>query len=147
MNEIVDITTFLTKQNIYPDMQKEILSYYDQEIYIDILKIQTKQFSNHPYHIYYEGKFKHKPNRRNYYGVLKQLFRIVKQNAKNNYMVYVKNECVKIERFGKFEIFKYYQLEQHLKNKTFTEAVFPFIRVLNLHYVKVDFYTKKLKEI
>src|SRR5690349_14650686 len=107
MDEIVDITTFLTKQHIYPDMQKEILSYYDQEIYIDILKVQLLGPLRDNWHTWGEIKFKHVPNRRNYRNILKQLFEMIKRNAKNTYMVYIKDDHVKIEIGGKFEIFKY----------------------------------------
>lgn len=32
-------------------------------------------------------------------------------------MIHIKDDCVKVERYGKFETFKYSELEQHLKIK------------------------------
>lgn len=74
MNEIVDITTFLTKQGIYPDMQKEILSYYDQDMYIDILRVLIRYSTNENWRTWCERKFKHTSNRRDHNNILKQYF-------------------------------------------------------------------------
>lgn len=73
MDEIINITYFLTKQGICKDMQKIILSYYDQETYINLIEITDRFDDSHK-----QICVKYDPNKTNYKSITKQIFEIIK---------------------------------------------------------------------
>lgn len=146
MQELVNITYFLTKQGICKDMQKEILNYYDQDIYMDKLEIYVDEI----YENIHEEYFKYIPNKtcEYYKKLIKHLFKVIQ--AFNNYRYPV--ELIINENTIDITINEQIQypietLAQYLKDNNLNHTTFPFYSFLACNDVSIFLTTIKLQTV
>lgn len=129
MDEIIDITYFLTKQGVCKDMQKEILKYYQKDTYVDVLQITTWCSEYHD-QIILEEMFEHVPNRTNYDNIIIRIFRTIEQYERKIYDIYIDKDQIRLNKRDKLiQTIKFQELAEHLKNRTLNNEVFPFKKV------------------
>jgi len=147
MQEIVNITRFLTKQGICKDMQNEILSYYQKDTYIDVLKITTWCSEGHK-KIILEEMFEHVPYRTNYNNIIIRIFETIERYERKKYCIYIDKDQIRLKKYDELiQTIKFHELEKHLKNRTLDYNVFPFGKVTLHKGVSIKFHHIKLKKI
>src|SRR5690348_8129646 len=147
MDEIINITYFLTKQNVQKDMQKEIMKYYQKNSYVDVLQITTWRSEYHE-RIILEEMFEHVPNRTNYDNIIIRIFETMEQYERKIYDIYIDKDQIRLKkRDVLIKTIKFQEPAEHLKNRTLDDEVFPFRKVTHCEGVSIKFYHVKLKNI
>jgi len=140
MNEIIDVISFLTKEGVCKDMQREIMSYYSSCGFIDVLTING--FYNGVYKELCKEFILHVPNRDDFKPIIRCIFETLEDHF------YISDKCT-IKRDEIIFDDKSYSIEKLAKALKIFEYLgtnnFPFDVLMHYDSIQVTFERERLK--